>query len=491
MYLKSEGAAVNSPATSASCRPASDGVLPYHEGSNPLEGPVSSSQIVYAQKRRSTRIDKSVPLAVQGVGAFRAPYQEQVTTQTISCHGCTFQSKHEVIQGDVVFLDVKQPAQGEIGCSNRGRVKWVQRLNSKDQAFKVAVELELPGNIWGIASPPEDWFPVQEPKAIEAANPGRELRVVRRTEPQMVALPEASGAPVSPSARNEATTSLSGSLAQVVVGLGEQIKVMASEAATTTLVREKSRLLAEFRAQLQDETAKILESVVAASRQELTQRMVKELNQAHEAAARATYERWNKKIEQDMAIAGQRLVNHGKAVSQHIDGLAAGTMARLHREMESTRGEAVDRFLSRLRERVVPMLEDAQTALQKLAASEDMFREQSEAISARFQGQVENSVKEILAKACEEQDKRAAAVVEESARNLVKLSNDCEKAAQNHLRSLIASATDYTRKALEQRSAEISRQYAAQLEGYTRSYLESISELIAAIPSKAATQSRD
>jgi Skp family chaperone for outer membrane proteins len=256
---------------------------------------------------------------------------------------------------------------------------------------------------------------------------------------------------------------------------------MASEAATSTLVREKGRLLAEFRVQLQNEAAKILESVVAASRQELTQRMVKELNQAHEAAAQASYERWNKKIEQDMAIAGQRLVNHGKAVSQHIDGLAAGTMARLHREMDSTRGEAADRFVSRLQERVGPLLEDAQTALQKLAASEDMFREQSEAISMRFQEQAENNVKEILAKACEEQDKRAAAVLEESARNLVKLSQECETSAQNHLRSLIASATDYT----------ISRQYAAQLEGYTRSYLESISKMIAAIPSKAAIQSRD
>jgi len=65
---------------------------------------VSSSQAAYAQKRRSTRIDQALPLEVQGVGALREPYQEQVSTLSISCHGCTYQTKHEVIQGEIVFL---------------------------------------------------------------------------------------------------------------------------------------------------------------------------------------------------------------------------------------------------------------------------------------------------------------------------------------------------------------------------------------------------
>ena len=37
----------------------------------------------------------------------REPYQEQVSTLSISCHGCTYQSKHEVIQGETVYLDIK------------------------------------------------------------------------------------------------------------------------------------------------------------------------------------------------------------------------------------------------------------------------------------------------------------------------------------------------------------------------------------------------
>src|ERR1700745_2776722 len=89
---------------------------------------VSSHQFAYPQKRRSTRIDQAVPLVVQGVGAMREPYQEQVSTLSISCHGCTYQSKHEVIQGETVFLDVLAPTEGSSVCSSKGRVKWAQKM---------------------------------------------------------------------------------------------------------------------------------------------------------------------------------------------------------------------------------------------------------------------------------------------------------------------------------------------------------------------------
>ena len=86
---------------------------------------MSSRQVAYAQKRRSTRIDQAVPVAVQGLGAFREPYQEQVSTLTISCHGCAYQSRYEVIQGEDVYLDVRSPTDGSSHGSARARVKWV------------------------------------------------------------------------------------------------------------------------------------------------------------------------------------------------------------------------------------------------------------------------------------------------------------------------------------------------------------------------------
>ena len=145
---------------------------------------MSTNQVAYGQKRRSSRIEKAVPLAVQGVDAFRAPYREEVTTATISCHGCTYQMKHEVLPGEIVVLDMGQRAKGYSESSNRARVKWIQKLNTAtDPAYDVAVEFEIAGNIWGIPSPPEDWFPAQGSRAVEP-NSGRELRLITRTESQ-------------------------------------------------------------------------------------------------------------------------------------------------------------------------------------------------------------------------------------------------------------------------------------------------------------------
>ena len=112
----------------------------------------SSHQISHAQKRRSTRLDHAVPVAVQGVGAYREPYQDQVSTLSISCHGCTYNSKYEVIQGELVYLDVRSTNDGSSHGSSRARVKWVQNLGGK-VGFQVAVELEVAGNIWGICVP--------------------------------------------------------------------------------------------------------------------------------------------------------------------------------------------------------------------------------------------------------------------------------------------------------------------------------------------------
>ena len=113
---------------------------------------MSSNQVAYAQKRRSSRIEKAIPLAVQGVDASRAPFQEDVTTVSISCHGCSYQMKHEVLPGAMVVLDMGQRANGYSEFPSRARVKWIHKLNAAtDPAYGVAVEFESAGNIWGIS----------------------------------------------------------------------------------------------------------------------------------------------------------------------------------------------------------------------------------------------------------------------------------------------------------------------------------------------------
>src|SRR6266849_3125588 len=109
------------------------------------------------RKRRSTRIVQAVPLAVTGIDALWRPFNEHTSTLIINCHGCRYQSKHYVLKNMWVLLEVPHPESGQPPRAVRGRVAWIQRPRTVRQLFQVALELELPGNVWGIGFPPEDW----------------------------------------------------------------------------------------------------------------------------------------------------------------------------------------------------------------------------------------------------------------------------------------------------------------------------------------------
>jgi hypothetical protein len=443
---------------------------------------VSSYQFAPAQKRRSTRIDQAIPLVVQGVGAMREPYQEQVSTLSISCHGCTYQSKHEVIQGETVYLDIKLPSNGSVGCSSRARVKWAQKIAAKERAFQIAVELEIAGNIWGVASPPADWFPLQIPAVIEPAAIGRELKVVTRKEQQIVPALEGGSDRVSQIERSQAVASPIAPLAQLMVGLGEQIQNMASEAAASALVKEKSRLLVEFRAQLREEAVKTIQSAISASKEVIARQAMKELSEAQEAGARNNYALWMNKVQQDMESARQHVLTQAKEVSQRLDGMAVNTIERVQRNLETTRAEAVDRFVSRLRDQLAPMLAEAKDSLQKLESSEAAFKKESETIYAGLENQLEYRANASLAKVHEELEKNSTAIAARANETLLNLYQNFEKAAQDNLKTLFASVGSQMTNILHERAEEVSREFSTGLEGYTRSYLESIGKSIAEIP---------
>ena len=442
---------------------------------------MSSHQVAYAQNRRSTRSSQAIPILVQGVGAMREPYQELVSTLSISCHGCSYQSKHEVIQGETVYLDVKLPTNGSAGCSNRARVKWAQKLATKERVFQIAVELEIAGNIWGVPAPPADWFPPRVPEVSETTAPERELKVVARKDQPVSPAPDGDSIRVSRLERRDAPAAPVPPLAQLMVGLGEQIQAMASEAATAALVNEKGRLLEEFRAQIRQEAVTAIQSAVSASKEVIARQTLKELSEAHEAAVRNSHALWRKQIQQDMESARQHMLAQGKELNQRLDAMAASTVERVQGKMDATRSEAVDRFVSRIRDQVTPMLAAAKDSLQRLEGAENALKKESEAIFAGIENQLAFSSNESLAKAMEDLEKNTAAITAKTDETLLKLYQGFEAAAKNNVESILASLGNQTNKMLQEKSAEISREFSTGLEGYTRGYLESIGKSISEI----------
>jgi hypothetical protein len=445
---------------------------------------VSSHQFAYAHKRRSTRIAQAIPLVVQGVGAMREPYHEEVSTVAISCHGCTYQSRHEVIQGEIVFLDIKKPSEGPAGCSNKARVKWAQKLGGKERAFQIAVELEIAGNVWGIPTPPDDWFPPRIPDAADPAATGRELKVVGRKEQQIVLAPEGGTNRLAPSERIEPAKSAIAPLAQLMVGLGEQIQAMASEAASAALTQEKGRLMEEFRAQLREEAGRTVEAAITASKDAIVQQAMKEFSEAQEAGARNSYALWIKKVQQDMESARQHLLKQGQEMSQRLDTMAASSIERVQHSIEASRTDAVDRFVARLREQIVPMLSEAKESLQKLQGAELALRKESDAIFAGLENQLAFSTNEILAKSQEELEKNRADIATRAGETLQKLSQDFESAARNNANLLLAAVGSDVVQTLQQKVAEASQEFSNGLDGYAKNYLESLGKSIAEIPQK-------
>src|SRR5437879_13720927 len=63
-------------------------------------------------------------------------------------------------------------------CSVRAVVKWVQRPRGTGEPFQVAAELEVPGNVWGVELPPDDWLRFPETNVIEGPGATRESLAV-------------------------------------------------------------------------------------------------------------------------------------------------------------------------------------------------------------------------------------------------------------------------------------------------------------------------
>jgi len=55
--------------------------------------------------------------------------------------------------------------------------------------------------------------------------------------------------------------------------------------------------------------------------------------------------------------------------------MATGTVERVQRNLETSRTKATERFVLRLREQVAPVMEEARADVQKLVASQTVFKE--------------------------------------------------------------------------------------------------------------------
>jgi hypothetical protein len=132
-------------------------------------GSVSQSPLVStpgnflaAESRRSTRIEKSVPLIVLGWNQMGEPFMERTVSVSLNMHGCRYPSRHDYGVGTWVTLQlVGLISSEEKPATVRAMVRSVHPPGSLRELQQVGVELETPANVWGIVPPPADWLSAQ------------------------------------------------------------------------------------------------------------------------------------------------------------------------------------------------------------------------------------------------------------------------------------------------------------------------------------------
>src|SRR5262249_1266412 len=155
-----------------------------------------------------------------------------------------YQSKHYVLKNMWVNLEVPHPEQGHPPRRVRGKVAWIQRPRTVRQLFQVALELEDPGNAWGIAFPPDDWFPFPDqnrilsnpgspvglPRSIGMPGPGEAPLPLVEAEPG-VATPDNVRVFPAPASATDASLQLARQVARLLAEAKQQISTAAREAA--------------------------------------------------------------------------------------------------------------------------------------------------------------------------------------------------------------------------------------------------------------------
>ena len=101
--------------------------------------------------RRSTRLPLEVPVLVTSLDPAVA-FSEQCSTTLVNAHGCGLIAPQEIARGVRVRL--------EIVSAKRHTTAWVAEvvsLGGTPETWLVGLELDVPGNFWGIEYAPADW----------------------------------------------------------------------------------------------------------------------------------------------------------------------------------------------------------------------------------------------------------------------------------------------------------------------------------------------
>ena len=294
----------------------------------------AASTYLGEQRRRSTRLDQTLPVVVRGVDLLGQPFEERTATQAVSFHGCRYASKHHLPKNTWVTIEVTaSPSQRE-PLRVRARVAWIHRPRTLRELFHVGVELESGANIWGVAVPPEDW-------GAAAADSGAILEVTPFPAPAEL-----------PGAAREQSASPQDAYLERMLAESVRNPSGAASLQSSSSPQELAPMLRELRAELKKE-----------------QRI----------SAEAFLQRWREEFEKEQASAKQQISSAlAEQVAAHASQTQTEIRAKLKAELEAG-------------------IEQAREALAEWRRQAEAFQEEARSISESLAGRAEQHLEEKLA----------------------------------------------------------------------------------------------
>lgn len=259
------------------------------------------------QKRRSTRIAQAIPVTVVGVDALGQAFKERTSTVSVNCHGCKYQSRHYVPKNSQITIEIPRAESDAPPRIVEAIVAWVQRPRTVRELFQIGVQFTVPGNAWGIAFPPADWFPLPDEKNISIEIPAPPAKSVKESSSHARPVPEAPVIEMEP--RANASN----------VPAEDNVRVLPGPAQaedTMSVARQMARLLAEAKQHLRRTMQSDAEGAVA---QEV--RTAREQVEAHIRTA------VNEAVEQSVTKATQTSVQ--ATVQSAVQNAVQGSLQQL------------------------------------------------------------------------------------------------------------------------------------------------------------------
>jgi len=429
------------------------------------------------RKRRSSRIVQAVPLTVSGVDALGRPFIERTSSLIINCHGCRYQSKHYVLKNMWVTLEIPDPEIGQPPRQVRGRVAWIQRPRTVRQLFQVALELELPGNVWGIGFPPEDWgsfvlsaatktFPAKAEEGAhlvpEKLREKKKVETAPASEPELP--PPAIGTDTlhllpSPVSTTDASLQLARQVARLIADAKQQINAAAREAAAHAVASENRTFSDQWEQKFSAAHAEISTE---------SGRAVTRIQQESEERSRAVHSAASKALQAELP----------KWLAPHIEQLTREVTAAICKA-GAQQQELHEQHAAGITERVQQLCREAEEVARRIVAqSQDAERRISE------QASVTSAVLDSRARKQEEafgaQQERLSATAGAARQQLT----DAVAGAQGELQSRLAEQVESARAQiqefvesavlrLKEGAAESAQQSTAQVQGQIQERLGS------------------